>query len=96
MKELKDLVVGDEVIISVRTYSKTTKFIGYIDRITKASIFISGMRFRKKYGFRINDVCNARTFIEVGTEEEIKKIETEMKHRNFLAHLTISTSSNCL
>lgn len=34
MKELKDLVVGDEVIISVRTYSKTTKFIGYIDRIT--------------------------------------------------------------
>lgn len=79
MKELKDLVVGDEIIVAVRTYSKTTKFIGYVDRITKASIFVNGMRFRKKDGFRINDVCNACTFIEVGTEEDIKKIETEIK-----------------
>lgn len=87
MKELKDLVVGDEIIVAVRTYSKTTKFIGYVDRITKASIFVNGLRFRKKDGFIINDVCNACTFIEVGTEEDIKKIETEMRHRNFSSTL---------
>ena len=38
MKELKDLVVGDKVIVTLQQFTITKVFVGKVERLTKTSL----------------------------------------------------------
>lgn len=76
MKELKDLVVGDKVIVTSQQYITTKVFVGKVERLTKTLIIVNGIKFRKSDGRRVADTygyCD----IKVASEDEIKKVEEE-------------------
>lgn len=79
MKELKDLVVGDKVVV----YDKyDNKKIGIIKRVTKTLVVVNNVKYRKSNGFqtRIYGLFSGR--IEIPKDEEqIKAIELEYRKR---------------
>ena len=48
MKELKDLVAGDEVLVTGMSYRRISK----IDKVTKTQIVVDNARFRKDSGWQ--------------------------------------------
>ena len=46
MKELKDLVSGDDVLITSRYYRRIAK----VDKVTKTQIIVNNARFRRDSG----------------------------------------------
>lgn len=46
MKELKDLVVGDDVLVSGMHH----RCIAKVDKVTKTQIVVNGVRFRRDSG----------------------------------------------
>ena len=71
--ELKDLKVGDKVIIRNRWNDR----IGTIERVTKAQIIVNGYKFRRETGSQINGDSWAPSRIEVLTEEELRRIQKQ-------------------
>ena len=73
MKELKDLVVGDEVLVTGMSYKRIAK----VDKVTKTQIVVDNARFRRNSGWQCGrDMWNKRR-VSVPTEKEISDIKEE-------------------
>lgn len=84
MKELKDLVVGDDVLVKGMNHRRIAK----VDKVTKTQIVVDNVRFRRDSGWQCGgDKWNVR-IISVPTEKEISDIKEE--NRNTLIY-AIST-----
>lgn len=79
MKELKDLVVGDKVVV----YDKyDNKKIGIIKRVTKTLVVVNNVKYRKSNGFQTGIYGLFSGRIEIPKDEEqIKAIELEYRKR---------------
>ena len=85
MKELKDLVAGDDVIVTGTFHRRIAK----VDKVTKTQIILDNARFRRDSGWQCgSDRWNVRR-ISVPTEKEISDIKEE-NLRKILIH-TISS-----
>ena len=85
MKELKDLVAGDEVIVTGTFHRRIAK----VDKVTKTQIVIDNARFRRDSGWQCgSDRWNIRR-ISVPTEKEI----SDFKEENFRKELLYAISS---
>ena len=73
MKELKDLVAGDEVLVTGTLHRRIAK----VDKVTKTQIVIDNDRFRRDSGCQFgSDRWNVRR-ISVPTEKEISDVKEE-------------------
>ena len=73
MKELKDLVTGDEVLVTGMSYRRIAK----VDKVTKTQIVVDNARFRRNSGWQCGgDRWNVRR-ISVLTENEISDVKEE-------------------
>ena len=73
MKELKDLVAGDEVLVTGTLHRRIAK----VDKVTKTQIVIDNARFRRDSGCQFgSDRWNVRR-ISVPTEKEISDVKEE-------------------
>ena len=81
MKELKDLVVGDDVLVTGRSYRRIAK----IDKVTKTQIVFDNVRFRRDSGWQCGGNSWNRKSISVPTEKEISDIKEE-NHRKTLIY----------
>lgn len=73
MKELKDLVVGDDVLVKGMNHRRIAK----VDKVTKTQIVVDNVRFRRDSGWQCGgDRWNVR-IIFVPTEKEISDIKEE-------------------
>lgn len=85
MKELKDLVVGDEVLVIGMSH----RHIAMVDKVTKTQIIVNNARFRRDSGWQCgSDRWNIRR-ISVPTEKEI----SDVKEENFRKKLIYAISS---
>ena len=85
MKELKDLVVGDDVLVTGMYYRRIAK----VDKVTKTQIIANNARFRRDSGWQCGgDRWNVRR-ISVPTEKEM----TEIKEENLRKKLIFAISS---
>ena len=73
MKELKDLVAGDEVLVTGTLHRRIAK----VDKVTKTQIIVNNARFRRDSGYQFgSDRWNVRR-ISVPTEKEISDVKEE-------------------
>ena len=73
MKELKDLVEGDEVLVRGMRHRRIAK----VDKVTKTQIIIDNTRFRRDSGWQCgSNNWNVRR-ISVPTEKEISDVKEE-------------------
>ena len=73
MKELKDLVVGDDVLFTVMSY----RHIAKVDKVTKTQIIVNNARFKRDSGWQFgSNRWNVRR-ISVHTEKEISDVKEE-------------------
>lgn len=80
MKELKDLQVGDVVLVTGMSYRRIAK----IDKITKTQIIVDNARFNKDSGWKCgSDRWNVRK-ISVPTEKEISDVKEECFRKKIL------------
>jgi hypothetical protein len=85
MKELKDLVAGDDVLV----VGRSCRYIAKIDKVTKTQIVVNNARFRRDSGWQCGgDRWNVRN-ISVPTEKEI----SDIKEENFRKELLYAISS---
>lgn len=85
MKELKDLVVGDDVLVRGMHRRRIAK----VDKVTKTQIIIDNARFRRDSGWQCgSNRWNIRR-ISVPTEKEI----SDVKEENLRKTLIYSISS---
>ena len=81
MKELKDLVAGDEVLVTGISHRRIVK----VDKVTKTQIVAGNIRFRRDSGWQCGgDRWNVRR-ISVPTEKEISETKEET-HRETLIY----------
>lgn len=73
MKELKDLVVGDDILIIGRSCRRIAK----IDKVTKTQIVVDNARFRRDSGWQCGSDSWSRKSISVPTEKEISEVKEE-------------------
>ena len=73
MKELKDLVEGDEVLVTGMYH----RHIAKVDKVTKTQIIANNARFRRDSGWQYGgDSWNSKS-ISVPTEKEISDVKEE-------------------
>lgn len=80
MKELKDLVAGDEVLVTGTFHRRIAK----IDKVTKTQIVIDNDRFRRDSGWQCGEDSWNRKSISVPTEKEISDIKEENVRKELL------------
>ena len=85
MKELKDLVVGDDVIVKSMNHRRIAK----VDKVTKTQIIANNDRFRRDSGWQYGGDSWNRKSISVPTEKEI----SDIKEENFRKKLIYAISS---
>lgn len=73
MKVLKDLVVGDDVLVIGRYYRRIAK----VDKVTKTQIIVNNARFRRDSGWQYGGDSWNRKSISVPTEKEISDVKEE-------------------
>ena len=73
MKELKDLVAGDEVVVTGTLYRRIAK----VDKVTKTQIIANNARFRRDSGWQCGSDNWDRKSISVPTEKEILDVKEE-------------------
>ena len=73
MKELKDLVVGDDVLVTGMSYRRIAK----IDKVTKTQIVVDNARFRRDSGWQCGSDSWNRRSISIPTEKEISDVKEE-------------------
>ena len=74
MKELKDLVAGDEVLVTGTLHRRIAK----VDKVTKTQIVIDNDRFRRDSGWQCGGDSWYRKSISVPTEKEISDVKEEV------------------
>lgn len=85
MKELKDLVAGDDVLVR----GMYSRLIAKVNKVTKTQIVVNKARFRRDSGWQCgSDMWNV-TRISVPTEKEI----SDVKEENLRKTLIYSISS---
>ena len=85
MKELKDLVVGDDVLVEGMSYKRIAK----VNKVTKTQIVVDNARFKRDSGWQYgSDIWNRRR-VSVPTEKEI----SDIKEENFRKKLIYAISS---
>ena len=72
MKELKDLVEGDEVLVTGMSHRHISK----VDKVTKTQIIVNNARFKRDSGWQCGDVWDRKS-ISVPTEKEISDVKEE-------------------
>ena len=85
MKELKDLVAGDEVLV-IGTFNRR---IAKVDKVTKTQIIVNNARFRRDSGWQCGSDRWNVTRISVPTEKEI----SDVKEKNLRKTLIYTISS---
>lgn len=85
MKELKDLVEGDEVLVTGMYH----RHIAKVDKVTKTQIIVNNARFRRDFGWQCGIDRWDRKSISVPTEKEI----SDVKEENLRKTLIYSISS---
>lgn len=86
MKELKDLIAGDAVLVTGRYH----RHIAKVDKVTKTQIIIDNVRFRRDSGWQCgSDRWNIRR-ISVPTEKDI----SDVKEKNLRKTLIYAISSS--
>ena len=80
MKELKDLVAGDDVLVISRYYRRIAK----VDKVTKTQIIANNTRFRRDSGWQYGGDSWNRKSISVPTEKEISDIKEENLRNNLV------------
>lgn len=73
MKELKDLVAGDEVLVTGIYH----RHIAKVDKVTKTQIIANNTRFRRDSGWQYGGDSWSRKSISVPTEKEISEVKEE-------------------
>lgn len=73
MKELKDLVVGDDVLVTSMCHRRIAK----VDKVTKTQIVVDNVRFRRDSGWQFSSDIWDRKSISVPTEKEISDVKEE-------------------
>lgn len=73
MKELKDLVEGDEVLVTGMYH----RHIAKVDKVTKTQIIVNNARFRRDSGWQCGIDRWDRKSISVPTEKEISDVKEE-------------------
>lgn len=73
MKELKDLVVGDDVLVTSMCHRRIAK----VDKVTKTQIVVDNVRFRRDSGRQFGSDIWDRKSISVPTEKEISDVKEE-------------------
>lgn len=73
MKELKDLVVGDDVLVTGNYHRRIAK----VDKVTKTQIVVNNVRFRRDSGWQCGCDCWDRKSISIPTEKEISDVKEE-------------------
>lgn len=91
MKELKDLVVGDDVLVRGMNHIRIAK----VDKVTKTQIVVNNARFRRDSGWQCGSDRWDRKSISVPTEKEISDIKEE-NLRNTLVYAISSFDFNRL
>lgn len=80
MKEFKDLVVGDDVLVTGISH----RHIAKVDKVTKTQIVVGNTRFRRNSGWQCgSDRWNVR-IISVPTEKEISEIKEETLRKTLI------------
>lgn len=80
MKELKDLVAGDDVLVTGISHRCIVK----VDKVTKTQIVVGNTRFRRDSGWQCGgDRWNVRR-ISVPTEKEISEIKEETLRKKLI------------
>lgn len=85
MKELKDLVEGDEVLVTGMYH----RHIAKVDKVTKTQLIVNNARFRRDSGWQCGIDRWDRKSISVPTEKEI----SDVKEENLRKTLIYSISS---
>lgn len=80
MKELKDLQVGDVVLVTSRYYRRIAK----VDKVTKTQIVVDNARFRRNSGWQYGGDSWSRKSISVPTEKEISEVKEENLRKNLI------------
>ena len=73
MKELKDLVAGDDVLVIGMYHRRIAK----VGKVTKTQIVVDNVRFRRDSGWQCGVDSWNRKNISVPTEKEISDVKEE-------------------
>lgn len=73
MKELKDLVVGDDVLVTGMYHRRISK----VGKVTKTQIVVDNARYRRNSGWQCGGDIWDRKNISVPTEKEISDVKEE-------------------
>lgn len=91
MKELKDLIAGDDVLVVGRFCRRIAK----VGKVTKTQIVVDNVRFRRDSGWQCGSDSWNRKSISVPTEKEISDVKEE-NLRKILIHTISSFDFNRL
>lgn len=80
MKELKDLIAGDDVLVVGRFCRRIAK----IDKVTKTQIVVNNARFRRDSGWQCGGDIWSRKSISVPTEKEISDVKEESLRKELI------------
>lgn len=80
MKELKDLVAGDDVLVTGMYH----RYIAKINKVTKTQIVVDNARFRRDSGWQNGGDSWSRKSISVPTEKEISEVKEENLRKNLI------------
>ena len=80
MKEIKDLVAGDEVLVTGMYYRRIAK----VDKVTKTQIIANNARFRRDSGWQCGSDTWDRKIISIPTEKEILDIKEENLRKSLI------------
>lgn len=80
MKELKDLIAGDDVLV----IGRSCRCIAKIDKVTKTQIVVNNARFRRDSGWQYGGDSWSRKSISVPTEKEISDVKEENLRKKFI------------
>lgn len=80
MKELKDLQVGDTILVSCAWNRRLSK----VQRVTKTLIVVDNIRFNRQSGWQLGQGRWNTSKLYVPTEKEIAKIKEEEIHKKLV------------
>lgn len=84
MKELKDLVEGDEVLVTGMYH----RHIAKVDKVTKTQIIVNNARFRRDSGWQCGIDRWDRKSISVPTEKEISDVKEENLRKTLICSIS--------
>lgn len=83
-KEIKDLKVGDEVIMETYGMSGKIRRIEKVERVTKTLVIVRGTKFKKGEGTPYGYHGYNPTFIRVATKELKEEISKEVMRKKII------------